>query len=140
TQGGHSVVHANDPSMAATTIRMGARSAVGAQVWSTLPAAVLARTCFFHHATYTNSHPNEFKVLQLMGSTAYAESIPSIYAKALAPCLNTIQTEPVILSGADGIVSFDGRPLPSLTPTALRNTLTVPTGALTTANMVALRE
>lgn len=140
TDRGHSVVHAADPSMAATQFMVGTQRVTGAQVWSTLPANVLARTCFFHHATYTNSHPNEFKVLELMGSTAYSESIPSIYAKSLQSCLGTIQAEPVVVSGANGVVAFNGRPLASLSPVALKETLTRDMSAVNSAALVALRD
>jgi len=49
-----------------------------AQIWSTLPAAVLSRTCFFHHGTYTVIHPDEGKVLRLMGAVAGGEMLPSM--------------------------------------------------------------
>jgi hypothetical protein len=123
------IVHASDPSMAATQFNLGTKQVNGAQIWSTLPQNVLDRTCFFHHATYTNSHPNETKVLRLMGGTANNEYLPSIYTKALAPCLGTVQTEPVSV-GAGNILSFNGKALPNLRPSALKDILTHPTTPL----------
>jgi len=54
----------------------------------------------------------------------------SLIARQLAPCLGTIQQEPASISGA--LVTFQGRTLPPLPPTALRDVLIAPTGPLTT--------
>jgi hypothetical protein len=64
-----------------------------------------------------------------MGATAKQEMLPSIAAKYLAPCFGTVQTEPVSV-GAGEFVTFDGRGLPNLNPTGLRDILSRPTGAL----------
>jgi hypothetical protein len=52
--------------------------------------------------------------------------VPSIYAKHLAPCLGTVQSEPVAL-GAGGnateLLSFSGRTLPSVSPRQLKSLL-----------------
>jgi hypothetical protein len=119
------IVHAADPRMAATPIQLGNVSRVGAQIWSTLPPAVLARTTFFHHGTYTNNHANLSKVLTLMGNTAKQEMLPSILAKYLAPCFGTVQEAP-ISAGAGDVLSFDGRSLPNVAPTGLRDLLARP--------------
>ena len=50
-------------------------------------------------------------------------------AKHLAPCLRTIQTEPVSV-GAGEILTFSGRGLPNLNPTGLRDVLAQPQGPL----------
>ncbi|HEY2899709.1 MAG TPA: DUF1501 domain-containing protein [Polyangia bacterium] len=123
------IPHAADPRVAPTPIKLGTQTAVGAQVWSTLPSWVLDRTNFFHHATLTNNHPNLPKVMRLMGATAGQEMLPSIAAKYLAPCFGTVQTEPLSI-GAGEFLTFDGRGLPNLNPTGLRDVLTHPTGAL----------
>ena len=96
-----------------------------AQLWSTLPPWVLDRTAFFHHATLTNNHANLPKVLRLMGATAKQEMLPSIFAKYLAPCFGTVQVDPVS-AGAGDILSIDGRSLPNVAPTGLRDLLTRP--------------
>jgi len=131
------IPHAADPSMAATPLSLGGRSYTAAQVWSTLPQWVLDRTVFFHHATLTNNHPNLPKVMRLMGATAKSEMLPSILAKSLAPCFGTVQTEPVSV-GAGDILTFDGRGLPNINPTGLRDVLANPTGAL--AQLQQLRD
>src|SRR5687767_14985400 len=123
------IAHAADPRMAATPLRLGATMTTAAQVWSTLPQWVLDRTAFFHHATLTNNHPNLPKVLRLMGATYKQEMLPSLIAKRLAPCLGTIQTEPVSV-GAGEILTFAGRGLPNLNPTGLRDVLAQPKGPL----------
>jgi hypothetical protein len=124
------IVHAADPSMEGVPLVLGDQPPrTAARVWSTLAPTTLARTSFFHHATLTNNHPNLPKVLSLMGSTARAEMLPSIFAKQLAPCLGTVQTEPVSI-GAGEILTFEGRGLPNLPPTGLRDVLTKPDGAL----------
>ena len=99
-----------------------------AQVWSTLPQWVLDRTCFIHHATLTNNHANLPKVMRLMGSTARQEMLPSILAKYLAPCFGTVQVDPVS-AGAGDILTIDGRDLPNVAPTGLRDVLARPNGA-----------
>jgi hypothetical protein len=67
--------------------------------------------------------------MRMMGATYKAEMLPSIVAKHLAPCLGTVQTEPVSV-GAGEILTFDGRGLPNLNPTGLRDVLTQPKGPL----------
>jgi hypothetical protein len=131
------IAHAADPRMAATPLRLGATMTTAAQIWSTLPQWVLDRTAFFHHATLTNNHPNLPKVLRLMGATYKQEMLPSLLAKHLAPCLGTIQTEPVSV-GAGEILTFGGRGLPNLNPTGLRDVLAQPKGPL--KDLQALRD
>lgn len=123
------IAHAADPRVAATPLKLGNTMTKAAQVWSTLPQPVLDRTNFFHHATLTNNHPNLPKVMRLMGATAKQEMLPSIAAKYLAPCFGTVQTEPVSV-GAGEFLTFDGRGLPNLNPTGLRDILSRPTGPL----------
>lgn len=131
------IPHAADPRMAATPFSLGGNTVTGAQIWSTLPQWVLDRTCFFHHATLTNNHPNLPKVMRLMGATAKQEMLPSILAKQLAPCFGTVQTEPVSV-GAGDILTFDGRGLPNIPPTGLRDILARPQGGL--AQLQQLRD
>jgi hypothetical protein len=116
------IVHAPDPSMAATSFNLGTTQVKAAQIWSTLPQWILDRTCFFHHGTYTNSHPNQTKVLRLMGGTYQNEYLPSIFAKSLGPCFSTTQAEPVSV-GAGNVLAFNGRALPNLKPSALKTVL-----------------
>ena len=131
------IAHAADPRMARTEFKLGETPVVAAQLWSTLPPWVLARTSFFHHATLTNNHPNLPKVLRLMGATNRQEMLPSIFAKHIAPCLGTVQAEP-LSAGAGDILSYEGRGLPGVPPIALRDVLTRPRGPL--ADLQSMRD
>jgi len=73
-------------------------------------------------------------VLKLMGNTYAGEMLPSVLAKELAPCLGTIQTQPITLgatSPSEGL-SFGGAALPIIPALALKATLTSAAGELTT--------
>jgi hypothetical protein len=127
------VVHSLDPAMAATPLTINGQMQTAALPWSTLPQAVLDRTCFWHTMTDTPVHPKEPDVLKLMGSTAAGEMLPSLLAKQLAPCLGTVQMQPLCLgatSPAEGL-SFGGSALPIVPALALKSTLTNPAGPLT---------
>lgn len=124
--------HPAQPAMAATQFTLGGRTVTAAKPWADLPQDLRDRLCFFHLATGTNNHPNLGKVMRLMGQTAASEQVLSIYAKALAPCLGTVQREPVLV-GAEEVLTFEGRGLPSMAATGLRDVLTKPTGPLSQA-------
>jgi hypothetical protein len=82
--------------------------------------------------TNTPVHPKEPDVLGLMGAIQPAEMLPSVLAKQLAPCLGTIQTQPLTLgatSPSEGL-TFGGAALPIIPPLSLKATLTSPTGPL----------
>ena len=133
--------HPNDPSMVATPMTFGQKTVKAAKIWSTLPADVLARTCFFHHATYTVIHPDEGKVLRMMGAIAGGEMLPSMIARELATPLGTVRTQPITLGGeAIEAVYSQGAPQPLLTPTTLSSVLSSPTNGLGSTNLVALRD
>ena len=128
------IAHPLDPLMAKTSFKLGASTVEAAAPWSTLPQAVLDRTTFFHHTTLTNNHANQPKVMRLMGGTRRDEMLPSFFAAQLAPCLGTVQHEPVVVgaSGSGEFLVYQGRVLPSLSPSALRDTLANPAGPLGT--------
>jgi len=134
------ITHSADPTMAATQLSLAGRSVKAALPWSTLPQNVLDRTCFWHIMTDTPVHPKEPDVLKLMGSTYADEMLPSLLARQLAPCLGTIQAQPITLGAAspsEGL-SYAGQALPIIPPLALKATLTSPTGPL--ANLQGLRD
>lgn len=133
------IVHADDPAMAKTDIMLGDVATTAAKLWSTLPQWVLDRTSFIHHATKTQVHGHLVKVLQLLGDSAKAESIPAFFAKQLAPVLGTIATPPVPVGQVN--MTFAGRTLPQLKPTTLRELLVAddsPLGTLQAERDVAL--
>src|SRR5450631_992283 len=127
------IVHSPDPSMAPTSLTIQGQKYTAAAPWATLPQNVLDRTTFWHLMTNTPVHPKEPEVLKLMGMTAAGEMLPSILAKQLAPCLQTIQSQPISLgaaSPAEGL-SYDGAALPIIPALALKATLTNAAGPLT---------
>jgi hypothetical protein len=134
------IVHSPDPMMAPTSIMLGGQSFMAAAPWATLPQAVLDRTSFFHMATTTPVHPKEPEVLKLMGSAKAGEMLPSLLAKQLAPCLATIQTQPISLGATSPseALSFGGATQPIIPALALKATLTSTPGPLT--NLQALRD
>jgi hypothetical protein len=120
-------IHPEQPEMVQVQLQLGGRSYGAAQPWNQLNAAVLGRTCFFHHATLSSVHGEQPKVMRLLGKTSGGEMVVSAYAKHLAGCLGTVQTEPVAVGArgnASELVSFTGRALPSVSPTQLRQLLT----------------
>jgi hypothetical protein len=127
------IVHSQDPSMAPTALTIGGQPTTAAAPWATLPQNVLDRTCFWHLMTNTPVHPKEPDVLKLMGTTAAGEMLPSLLARQLAPCLGTIQSQPISLGAttpSEGL-SYGGSPLPIIPPLALKSTLTSAVGPLT---------
>jgi hypothetical protein len=126
--------------MAPTSLTLQGQQYTAAAPWATLPQNVLDRTCFWHVMTNTPIHPKEPDVLELMGVTESGEMLPSILAKQLAPCLGTIQTQPISLGAASPseALMFGGQALPIIPALALKATLTSPTGPLT--NLQPLRD
>lgn len=131
------IVHPADPAMARTALSLGGRRSFAAAPWAALPQAVLDRTLFFHHATLTNKHPGLPAVMRLHGGTPQREMLPSIIARHLAERLGTLQPEPLSV-GAGEVLSYQGRPVPNLSPTALRDALT--RGRTPLAGLHGLRE
>jgi hypothetical protein len=74
-----------------------------------------------------------------MGATQKNEMFPSVLARQLAPCLGTVQPQPIsvgALTPAEHL-SYDGAALPAIPPLALRATLANPQGPL--SSLQALR-
>jgi hypothetical protein len=134
------IAHPTDPTMAPASMTIGGQQYTAATPWTTLPANVLARTQFWHIATTTPVHPKETDVLKLMGTTQAGEMLPSLLAKQLAPCLNTIQAQPISLGAAtpSEALSYEGTTQPIIPALALKATLTSPAGPLT--NLQPLRD
>lgn len=136
TYGGGGLIHAAAPAMAGTDFNLGPVATRAAQVWSTMPQWALARTSFIHHATKTQVHGHLIKVLQLLGDAYRGETIPSIFAKHLRSALGTVGATPVPVGAVN--LSFDGRTLPQLKPTTLRELLVADDSPL--QNLQALRD
>ncbi len=134
------ITHSADPSMAPTELSLAGQRFTAALPWSTLPQTALDRTCFFHLMTNTPIHPKEPEVLKLMGSVYAGEMLPSLLAKELAPCLGTIQSQPICLGATSPAeaLSYGGAALPIIPALALKATLTSPSGPLN--DLQALRD
>ena len=130
------VFHSSDPAMARTAMTVGGRSTAAAKPWAQLPPNVLARTCFFHHGTYTNGHGDHAKVNRLMGAVQRQEMLVSLFAKQLQPCLGSVQAGPVVLN--NNLITYAGAVMPTLSPSSLSKVLLAPTGPL--ANLQKLRD
>ena len=125
-------IHPDDKTMAPIQMALGAKTYTAATPWGTLLPDFAARTNFFHHVTMANNHGDQPKVSRLMGSTTGGEMLVSAYAKILSGCLGTVQPEPVSLSAggnASELVSYQGRSMPPVSPTQLRQLLTGSSGS-----------
>ncbi len=134
------VVNNPQPEMAATNLRLGDVSTQAAAPWASLPQWVLDQTHFVHHRTYQNAHPQFSKVLGLVGSAKSVsgggtEQIASVYSSENAQALQTIQAEPVALTGS---LTFEGRVLQSIRPQTLASMFRTETG--TELELESIRE
>ena len=121
------IMHPTDATMAPTSFTLGSATVTAAAPWAALSAAVRARTNFFHYSTGATVHGDHPKAMRLLGRTAGNEMVPSIYAKHLAPCLGTVQAQPIAVGTAGNaleMISFSGRTLPTISPTQLKQLLT----------------
>lgn len=120
--------HPDNDDMVATNVTMGGKTYRTAKAWASLGADILSRTTFVHHGTYTNAHGDHAKVNRLQGAVQRLEMLISLIAKTLAPCLGTVQQQPVVVS--NNLITFNGAVLPTLSPPNLKNVLGKPTGPL----------
>ncbi len=129
------------PELAATQVRLGPSSTTAAQCWASLPEALRARLCFFHHRTYTNAHPEHGKVMALHGAAKLPsgngqEMLPSVFASELARALGTIQVEPMPLGKE--LLTFEGRALNNIAPLGLKGLFEQPDNPL--SSLAELRD
>lgn len=103
--------------MAETPLRLDGKAYTAAKPWAELPQSVLDRTVFFHHATYTNAHPDHRKVMALMGQTKDNEMLASIYSRLLAPLQGSIQAAPLGLGATS--LRFKGQALANVPPSTV---------------------
>jgi hypothetical protein len=75
-----------------------------------------------------------------MGATDPGEMLPSLLAKQLAPCLHTVQPQPISVGALtpSEALSYGGAALPVVPPLALKATLAHPAGPL--GNLQSLRD
>jgi hypothetical protein len=121
------IIHPSQEEFTATEFTLGDKMVTAAQIWSTLSEDVRARSNFFHHITGGTVHGDHPAVMRFLGRSTGGEMWPSIYAKHLAPCLGTVQAEPVAVGSAGNaleFVAYSGRTLPTVSPTQLKQLLT----------------
>lgn len=126
------IVHPAAPSMAPTKLTLGGQAYTAAAPWAGLGQATLDRSLFLHHATNTVVHPDESKVLRLMGQAANNDNLPSLLGQALLGPLGCLQGAPVTLGASNSgeYLAYAGRPQAPLTPTSLATVLGDPSGPL----------
>ena len=116
-------IHPTQEEVEKTTVQLGGGSYGAALPWAATTVAssggantgqlkamaglddqtILSRTAFFHHMTGSTVHGDQPKVMKLMGKTGGNEMLVSAYAKLLAPCFATVQSEPIALgAGRNG--------------------------------------
>ncbi|HXL20252.1 MAG TPA: hypothetical protein VN961_22270 [Streptosporangiaceae bacterium] len=126
------IAHPPAVAMAPAQLTLLGRTWTAATPWARLPQALLDRTCFFHHGTYTVVHPDLANVMSLQGFVSQHEMLVSLLSTQLAGCLGTVQSQPIALgprSASEGL-TVGGRPQPILSPSALASLLSSPTGPL----------
>lgn len=132
------VAHPVSPAMAPTNFTLGGQQVTAAKVWADLPAEVRARTNFFHHRTDSVGHGDLLKSLRLSGGITQGEILPSLLASQTANLLGTVQAQPITLGAFDAgeALSYGGRGIPMLRPSALKDVLTMPNGPLKNARQL----
>ncbi len=123
------ITHPTQPTMAATKMTVGTTQTTAALPWAQLPSSILNRTTFWHIMSNTPVHPAEPQVLSLLDTTQSNEMLPSIISKQMAPCLGTLQSQPITVGAANPSegLKYEGQALPIIPPLALKSTLTNPT-------------
>jgi hypothetical protein len=117
---------------------LGGKPYKAAAGWAALPGD---RTSIWHIMTNTPVHPHEPDVLSLNSAMIQPDMFPSWLARQLAPCLGTVQAQPLSIGAASPseALSYLGAALPVVPPRALQATLSQ-SGALSAKNLLALRD
>lgn len=139
---GQGFYHPTADTMAEVPISLGTKTTQAAKVWTDLGAPTLARTCFFHHSTYSNAHGELNSVHRLRGAIDSNEMMVSAFAKALAVPLKTIQPQPINIAANGGteLINYDGIQQPMFSPSAIRNMLTTDKNISAFAKSQAMRD
>lgn len=126
------IAHPLDVGMAPAQLTLSGQAWTAATPWTKLPQAMLDRTCFFHHGTYTVVHPDIGNVMALQGFVSHHEMLVSLLSSQLAGCLGTVQAQPIALGprSSGELITVGGRPQPILSPSALASLLASPSGPL----------
>ncbi len=139
------IYHCLDPLMAPVSVQIGGQPYQVATPWQPLFDPSLPNMKYpyqpgvWHIMTNTPVHPKEPQVLQLNNAIQPVDMFPSLLAKNLAPCLGTVQTQPITIGAttpSEGL-TYAGAALPIIPPLALQATLATQKTPL--GNLVALR-
>ncbi len=132
-----SAVHPDQAEMTPTDVVLGASTYKAALPWASTAAGgkladtTLARTHFFHYRTGSVVHGDQAKVMKMMGATNRGEMLISIYAKYLASCFGTVQSDPISVGAgrnASELLSAQGRACVNVSPSSLKAMLGSTTG------------
>ena len=136
------ILHSTLPSMAPTTFSLGENVVKGAQVWSSLPAEILAQTCFFHGMTTLIGHGEFNSAHTLKGAIADRDVLASTLAKKTATPLKTLQPQPLNISGRGGTeaITFLGAPQPTFSPNTIAGLLRAPDASSKFGATLSLRD
>ncbi|MGC4090354.1 MAG: DUF1501 domain-containing protein [Polyangiaceae bacterium] len=124
-----SAIHPTDAKVARVDLKLGSKTYGAALPWAgtdvsgALAPATLSRINFFHYRTGSVVHGDQAKVMKMMGQTNRGEMLISVYAKYLASCLGTVQSDPISVGAgrnASELLSFQGRPAANVSPLNLK--------------------
>src|SRR6266446_3153536 len=79
------IAHPPDVAMAPAPLTLSGQAWTAATPWAQLPQAMLDRTCFFHHGTYTVVHPDMANVMTLQGFISHHEMLVSLLSSPTGP-------------------------------------------------------
>jgi hypothetical protein len=128
----HQIQHANIAQLGEVALgfeqpvafNLGDEQVYAARPWAELPTDLLARSAFWHHATYTNAHPDLAVVLGLGGALkgfngSGGDHLGSFVAQENHQNLGTLSADLLRIGGSSTLAN--GVPAPQLNPTALKS-------------------
>src|SRR5207245_11297776 len=80
------IAHPPDVTMAPAQLTLSGQAWSAATPWAQLPQAMLDRTCFFHHGTYTVVHPDMANVMTSHGFISHHAMLVALPSTQLAAC------------------------------------------------------
>jgi Protein of unknown function (DUF1501) len=110
-----------------STFTLGGKQVRAATPWAGLPSQLLARSAFWHHATYTNAHTDDGVVLSLGGalkgySGVGTDHLGSFIAQENSANLSTVSSELMRIGGTP--TNSNGTPATLLLPSKLNSVFT----------------
>ena len=120
---------------------LGNKEVRAAQCWAELPQALLDRSGFWHHGTFTNAHPDFSIVMGLNGALkgpggSGGDHFASFVAQENAENLGTLSKELIRVGGS--AINSNGIPAPRLSPASLKTIFSAKVAQFD--RMVAMRD